>query len=58
MGDWESLRKNQGVFGRDHDKSDEEGPYKKGMLWKVHLSFYAIFRHSRLSTFQQCNQRC
>ena len=35
---------NQGVFGRNfcyspEDCSDKDGPYKKGMLWKVHLSF-------------------
>jgi len=33
--EWEDLKMNQAVFGRNFQSSDDSGPYKKGMLWKV-----------------------
>jgi len=37
--EWDDLKMNQAVFGRDFEGSDAVGPYKKGMLWKLEGMF-------------------
>ena len=39
---WEDLNMNQAVFGTNFENSDADGPYKKGMLWKVKFVMEAL----------------
>ena len=40
--EWEDLNMNQAVFGRNFENSDADGPFKKGMLWKVKFVMEAL----------------